>query len=125
MEMENEIPGSSFSPNINIWSTVKNDIELKIIKGEYAAGERVPTIREMAEIYTIGNTTAQKVLESLCEDGTVFKKRGVGFFVKPFVKEKLYGLHKKSVEMRLREVIEYAYILSISKSELINMIETL
>ena len=33
------------------WLSVKHDLELKIIKGEYAAGERIPPVRKI-EQYT-------------------------------------------------------------------------
>ena len=71
--------------NIYTWQSVKNDLELKIIRGEYKAGERIPPVRKSAEIYNIGTSTATKTLSQLCEDGTIYQRRGVGYFVKPYV----------------------------------------
>ena len=52
--------GDVLSP---VWLDVKNDIEVKVITGYYQAGERIPPIRKIAEVYGIGINTAQKVLD--------------------------------------------------------------
>lgn len=107
-----------FSPNINVWLDVKEDIELKIISGEYKPGDQIPPIRKMASIYNIGVTTAQKVMDDLYHEGTVTRKRGVGFFVKPYVKERLYRKHKAEFEEMFLKTIQYAAQLNIDDKEM-------
>lgn len=90
------------------WLTVKNDLELKIICGEYNAGERIPPVRKIAEIYDVGTSTATKSLAELCNEGTIYQRRGVGYFVKPYVKERLMKEHKRNLEKIIRNAFEYA-----------------
>lgn len=104
------------------WLDVKNDIELKIISGVYSAGDRIPPIRKIAAIYNIGTTTAAKALGHLCQDGTIYKRRGVGYFVKPYTKDRLCTEHKKNLEKIIINVFDYADLLGVDVMVIINQI---
>lgn len=104
------------------WLTVKNDLELKIIRGEYIAGERIPPVRKIAQIYGIGTSTATKTLAQLCKDGIIYQRRGVGYFVKPYVRENLILEHKRNLEKMIRNVFEYAELLNSDPMIIINKI---
>jgi putative transcriptional regulator len=104
------------------WQTVKNDLELKIICGEYVAGERIPPVRKMAEIYNICTSTASKTLAQLCKDGTIYQRRGVGYFVKPYVRERLIMEHKRTLEKVIRNAFEYARILEVDPMLIVDAI---
>lgn len=95
------------------WLNVKHDIELKIINGDFSAGGRVPPIRKVASDYNISIATAAKVLENLNRDGTLYKKRGVGYFVEPYIKEKLCTEHKKNLERILIYAFDYAKLIGV------------
>lgn len=110
IEQEREgINGESFYA----WQTVKNDLELKIICGEYAPGERIPPVRKIAEIYNICTSTASKTLVQLCKEGTIYQRRGVGYFVKPYVRERLIAEHRRTLEKIIRNAFDYARILEV------------
>lgn len=108
--------------NIYTWQSVKNDLELKIIRGEYKAGERIPPVRKIAEIYDIGTSTATKTLLQLCEDGTIYQRRGVGCFVKPYVREKLIAKHKRQLEKIILNAFDYADMIGVDPMLIINTI---
>lgn len=108
--------------NIYTWQSVKNDLELKIIRGEYKAGERIPPVRKIAEIYDIGTSTATKTLSQLCEDGTIYQRRGVGCFVKPYVREKLIEKHKRQLEKIILNAFDYADMIGVDPMLIINTI---
>lgn len=104
------------------WLTVKNDLELKIISGEYKAGERIPPVRKIAEIYGIGSTTAAKTLTQMHKEGTIYQRRGVGYFVKPFVRDILIAEHRHNLEKTLINAFEYADLLGVDMAVVINKI---
>jgi GntR family transcriptional regulator len=112
-----------FLPNVNLWLEVKADIEIKIIIGEYAAGGRIPSIVKLAEMYEVGNTTAQKVLESLCDDGTIVKQKGIGYFVKPYEKERLLKIHEKELKSQFTEVIEYGKRIGLDDTNILRLVQ--
>lgn len=102
--------------------SVKHDIEIKIIKGEYAAGERIPPIRKIAEIYGIGMTTATKILLEMSSDGTIYQRRGVGYFVKPYVRDNLIAKYKIKLEKMIIEAFEYADMIDADPMIIVNKI---
>ena len=50
------------------WQCVKYDIELKIITGEYKGGERVPSVHSLSNLYSIGTSTPQSILEKMAQE---------------------------------------------------------
>lgn len=64
-----------------IWEQIKEEIIAMIITGELRNGDKVTSIAETAGKYKCGKSTAQKVLENLCEEGVLYKEHGRGFFV--------------------------------------------
>lgn len=105
---------NSISPNVSVlWQDVKADVEQKIISGEYAAGERIPSIRKIADSYNISLSTAQKVLQVLRQEDIIESKRGVGYYVKPYIREKLLTERKKQLEKMVQLVSEEAAMIGV------------
>lgn len=102
------------------WQDVKDDIEYKILTGVFAVGERIPTTRKIAEDYDIGLSTAQKVLNILCEEGIIESKRGVGYFVKPYTKEQIQTERRKKLEKDIMNAVEEADLIEVN---LLSMVE--
>ena len=119
----NEMP--SLNTTLNLWEKVKSDIEVKIIKGEYAVGYKIPTIVELQIEYGIGKTTAQKIVSELYKEGTIVKKVGVGCFVKPFVKERLLEKHKVQLEIMTKELVKEAQLLNLDYETIISVFSKL
>ncbi len=106
-----------------IWLDIKNDLEIKIINGTYKSAGRMPSISELTEIYSCGDSTAQKVLESLCAEGLLTKKRGIGYFLKPLCRDKLVSKHMAMLEKRIENMIKEAHALNMDKGTLISLID--
>lgn len=113
----------TFTPNTNLWLAVKMDIEAKIITGEYAAGTKIPTIVELIEQYGIGKTTAQKIITALDDEGVIVKKVGIGCFVKPFVKERLYEQHEQILKTQISNIVAEAALLQLSESHITELLK--
>lgn len=101
-----------------VWLDVKQDIEIKIITGEYPEGERIPPVRKIAESYSIGINTAQKVVEILCKEDVIYKKRGIGYFVQPMARDVLFNKHQQKLEKMIQETMDYAGMLQIDPSDI-------
>lgn len=104
----------------NLWLDVKSDIELRILRGEFSAGERVPSVRKIADDYGVGQSTAQKVLKTLWAEGIIEPQRGIGFFVKPYIREQLAASRKKILEKRIIGAVEEADLINM---DLLSMVE--
>ena len=108
------------SQSPNVWQDVKKDIEYKILTGVFIAGERIPPIRKIAKDYSISQCTAQKILNTLYQEGIIESKRGVGFFVKPYIREKLLSEHKRNLEKIVINAVEEAALIGV---DLMSMVE--
>lgn len=104
----------------NVWQDVKSDIELKILTGAFAPGERIPSIRKIADDYGVGQTTAQKVLKTLWHEGIIEPRRGVGFFVRPYIREQLIASRKKILEKKVISAVEEAALINM---DLLSIVE--
>jgi GntR family transcriptional regulator len=51
------------------WRQIAQIYRDRIASGELAPGDRLPSIRSIAEEYDVATTTAQKVIEALRDEG--------------------------------------------------------
>lgn len=100
------------------WIHIKEKMVSDIIKGVYKPyttvknenGEKIqipaslPSIAEIAKIYGCGKSTAQKVLNEMCNNGILIRKNGVGYFIKPLVKDKLRNEQIREIKKELERI---------------------
>lgn len=121
--MKKNEQSEAYTTNTGLAIMVKRDIENKIISGEYVAGAKIPTIVELVDQYSIGKTTAQKVINTLYQDGIIVKKVGIGCFVKPFVRERLLEQHKREIEEKITDAVNEAFSLGFEEEYIIAFVE--
>ena len=116
----NEILTQEKSIYLQISEMIENDILRDIILEE----ERVPSTNELAKLYTINPATAAKGVNILVENGTLYKKRGIGMFVSSGAKEAIRNRRKEEFyDNYVKTLIDEAKGLGISKDELLTMIK--
>lgn len=101
-----------------VWKFIKDDLELKIINGELRNADKVPSIADLATEYNVSKTTAQKTLEDMYNDGTITKRKGIGYFVIPYTKKKLFVKHKQELITKMNECLKDAGKLGMSSNDL-------
>ena len=95
----------------------------EILAGTYQDDDRIPSVREYAVLLQVNTNTAVKAYDQLARDGSIYNKRGLGYFVtqgarkeirkarkREFMKETLPELFR---QMRLLDItledVEKAY----------------
>lgn len=73
-----------------LYSYVKEYIMKLIISGKYPAHSQLPTEYELMETLDVGRATVRAALAQLENEGTIYKRQGVGTFVSE--RSKHYGL---------------------------------
>lgn len=109
--------------NVNIFETIKREIELDIISEKYKNADKLPSIAELSTMYNIGKSTAQKILETLCKENIITKQRGVGYFVLPFVRPKLIRKYVHILQENVYEMLKLSENIGISEDELLSIIK--
>lgn len=86
-----------------LYSYVKEYIMKLIISGKYPAHSQLPTEYELMETLDVGRATVRAALAQLENEGTIYKRQGVGTFVSE--RSKHYGLEPfLSLNFTLRHV---------------------
>ncbi|WP_330438845.1 winged helix-turn-helix domain-containing protein [Micromonospora sp. NBC_00821] len=60
---------------------IADDVSDRIRAGEYPAGSRLPTLRELAELYSVSVSTIQRALELTRDRGLTVGRAGSGVYV--------------------------------------------
>lgn len=116
----NEILTQEKSIYIQIKEMIENDILRDILLEE----ERVPSTNELAKLYAINPATAAKGINLLVDEGTLYKKRGIGMFVAEGAKTRIMEKRKKNFyDDFVKSLMAEASSLGITRKELIAMIE--
>lgn len=66
---------------IPIWLQLRNRLIYLITSGQFSAGDRLPTMRELAVEVGINYNTVSKVYQDIERDGYIVSYRGKGTFV--------------------------------------------
>jgi DNA-binding transcriptional regulator YhcF (GntR family) len=67
----------------------------EIVDGHLKEEEKIPSENELSSFYNINRATVRKGLQSLVDQGVIYKQRGVGMFVKKGAKAKLLKQRQK------------------------------
>jgi len=116
-----KIDDTSLTP---IFVQVADWIRLEILNGNIAEEECIPSTNQLSGTYGINPATVRKGFDILTDEGILYKKRGIGMFVKTGAKEKL--ISKAKAELARKEVtglVRNARRLGLTKEELISIIE--
>ena len=85
---------------MHLYIQVQDIILKKIENGEYFAGMRIPSERELAQTYGVSRVTVKKAIEGLVEKGLLCRRQGKGTFVNELSSRKL----DMSEEEKIREI---------------------
>lgn len=121
----------------NKWLDIKEKMEADIANETYKSyiavtndqhetikiPNRMPSIAEVADIYGCGKSTAQKVLDELCNDGILVRKKGVGYFIKPLIKNKLKEKQLQTIENTFLQAATTAKNLKVDSDTLRNLFD--
>ncbi|TAH65518.1 MAG: GntR family transcriptional regulator [Anaerolineaceae bacterium] len=114
----------SFNEERPIFIQIAEGIEDAILSGAFKEESQIPSITEFSVNYRINPATALKGINILVEEGIIYKKRGVGMFVSIGAVEQLKGKRKEQFyDNFIRNLVEEANRLGISKDEIITLLE--
>lgn len=115
---------SSLKDEISLYLQISEMIETDILRGILLEDERVPSTNELSKLYTINPATAAKGVNLLVEAGILYKKRGIGMFVRPGAADVIRRKRRQAFfSQRLTSLLQEAQRLGITKQELIAYLE--
>ncbi len=112
-----------FSDGRSIYLQIAENIEEDILRGTIGEEQQLPSTTEMAVLFQINPATAAKGVNLLVEEGTVYKKRGIGMFVAQGATARIRQKRRAVFyENYIQKLLDEAGRLGITRDELTEMI---
>ncbi|MFC3899780.1 GntR family transcriptional regulator [Aliicoccus persicus] len=107
-----------------IFQQIAQIISNDIVEGHLKEGEKAPSENELSRFYNINRATVRKGLESLVDEGIIYKQRGIGMFVREGAREKLVKERQKQYRNEyIMPLLEEAKRLEMSIDTVVEMIK--
>ncbi len=105
-----------------IYAQILEEIQLRIIAGQYKTGEKIPSVRELASEAGVNPNTMQKALSELERYGLVMAQRTSGRVVTQDM-ELIKETRRKLAKEQIREFIDRMKKLGFNEKEIVEMVE--
>ena len=76
-----------FSENKSIYLQICDAICERILSGELTENSRIPSVREYGAEIGVNPNTVMRSYERLTNDGIIYNRRGIGYFISTDAKE--------------------------------------
>ena len=91
----------------------------QIILKQWPAGEKIPSVRELAVMMEVNPNTVMRSYEVLKNEQIIFDKRGIGYFIDPKGEGKaLKYLQQEFTDKALPQVFKTMYLLKMDITDL-------
>lgn len=95
-----------------LYNQLKDKLREKIESGEWKEGYKIPTEKEICEMFNVSRITVRKAIEDLQEENYLVKKQGKGTFIKRSqINQSLQKFYSFSEELKGKGIEEKAEML--------------
>ncbi len=112
----------SFSQDRPVYIQISERITISVLSGKYALSEQIPSVRQLALEAAVNPNTVQHAFSELENEGIIISKGTLGRYVTDSA-EVVEKCRKKLAKQWVSELVSKAGELSVSRRELITMIE--
>jgi len=115
-----------FENGRSIFLQIADTVTEKVVSGEFAAGEKIPSVRELAAQMGVNPNTVLRTYSELQAMNIIENQRGIGYFVNPGAQKIiLKGKKEEFFHKVLPEFLKQAALLGITADELKKHLDTL
>lgn len=114
----------TFKENKPIYLQIADRIMDEILQHVYEEEGRILSVREYAGVVEVNANTVVRTYDYLQNQGIIYNKRGLGYFVSPGAAQKIVALRKETfLQQVLPDVFKEMYLLHIPMDTLAEMFE--
>ena len=95
-----------FLDGVPIYQQISGEIKNRLISGQLKIGDKLPSVREIAEEFKVNPNTVQRVFMELEKEGLTYAERGIGTFIKKDPMMVKYLREKEAEKIRIRFINE-------------------
>ena len=108
-----------FNGNKSIYLQICDEICERILSGELGPDMRIPSVREYGAEIGVNPNTVMRSYEKLTNDGIIYNRRGIGYFISLNAREiVLEGMKKDFMENELPLILRKMTLLGIRFEDL-------
>ena len=108
-----------FRDNEAIYLQIAGYVSENILRGQWPPDEKIPSVRDLAGELQVNPNTVMRTYEFLQNQGVLYNKRGIGFFVAPDAGQKVTQFRRaRFLDHELPELFKTIFLLDISLEEL-------
>lgn len=111
-----------FDNKVPIYIQISNIIKLQIVTNQLKSGDKLPTVRDLAETAGVNPNTVQRALSDLETEGFVYSVRTTGRFVTDD-SELIRKTRVELAQQELRQFVTNMLNLGFDKAELTTYLE--
>ena len=109
-----------------IFLQIAENICHQILEGKLPAGERVPSVRDIAADFEVNRNTVLRTYSLLDAKGIIENKRGIGFFVSDRAIEIIQAEERESFfRTELPEFIQKIKLLHLTENDLLELLSVI
>ena len=109
-----------FSENKSIYLQICDAICERILSGELTENSRIPSVREYGAEIGVNPNTVMRSYERLTNDGIIYNRRGIGYFISTDAKEiVLLNQRKDFLENELPGILRKMQLLGIKPEDIL------
>lgn len=105
-----------------IYMQIITEMKMRMVSGKLAAGEKIPSVRELAQEFEVNPNTMQRALSEMERENLLYTERTSGRFVTTD-EGIIMTLRNKLAEQELQKFMGYMEQIGYSKKEIIQKIE--
>lgn len=109
---------------VPISSQIAEQIAMHCAAGKLAAGDRLPSVRELARELAVNQNTILRVYERLVREGLLEMRQGQGTFVAEDSTGRSRASHRKRLGEEFRQVARQGIALGLTADELHEILST-
>lgn len=115
----------NFDTQRPIYIQIADSICEKILSGELKADERILSVREYGAEIGVNPNTVSRSYERLTDEGVIYTRRGLGYFVSPEAVDMIREARRKEfLDTELPGILKKAQLLGIDIRTLLDSIST-
>jgi GntR family transcriptional regulator len=108
-----------FRDNEAIYLQIAGYVSENILRQQWPPDEKIPSVRDLAGELQVNPNTVMRTYEFLQNQGVLYNKRGIGFFVAPDAEAKVKQFRRaRFLQQDLPELFKTIFLLDISLEEL-------
>ncbi len=110
-----------FSSNKAIYLQISDIIREKILSGALMAEDRIPSVREYGASIGVNPNTVMRTYEKLTDEGIIYNKRGIGYFIGERAKDiVLENDRKEFLEVEVPAFLKKMNLLGLDPKEILS-----